>query len=93
MILVRPAMPRSTISWSLTIRSWSAYNAAPTICRVIGLGVEDTFLSRIIGELSGRHRRLVAKYIPTDRNGPARHLLPSHGFTPADSHAWELALS
>ena len=62
-------------------------------CRVIGLGVEDTFLSRIIGELSGRHRRLVAKYIPTDRNGPARNLLPSHGFTPADSHAWELALS
>jgi hypothetical protein len=39
-------------------------------CRVIGLGVEDTFC-----------------------NGPARNLLPSHGFTPADSHAWELALS
>ena len=58
-------------------------------CRVIGLGVEDTFLSRIIDELSARHRRLVAKYIPTDRNGPARNLLPSHGFTPADGHSWE----
>jgi FkbH-like protein len=61
-------------------------------CRVIGLGVEDTLLSRIIRDLSGRYPRITAKYIPTDRNGPARTLLPSHGFTPTDSHAWELAL-
>jgi hypothetical protein len=94
MTLVRPAVPRST-KVSVVI---PAYDAARTICRavdsaLIGLGVEDTFLSRIIEELSGRHRRLVAKYVPTDRNGPARNLLPSHGFTPADSDAWELALS
>jgi predicted enzyme involved in methoxymalonyl-ACP biosynthesis len=64
-------------------------------CRVIGLGVEDTFRLRIIGDLAPVHPRVTAKYIPTDRNGPARNLLPTNGFKPADSepHAWELTLS
>ena len=59
-------------------------------CRVIGLGVEDTLLTRIIEDLSAAHRTIVAKYIPTDRNGPARNLLPNHGFEPEDGHVWRL---
>ena len=62
-------------------------------CRVIGLGVEDTFLSRVLADLSASYPRITAKYIPTDRNGPARNLLPDHGFVQVDPHAWELALS
>jgi len=58
----------------------------------VGLGVEDTFLSRVIGDLSASHRRITAKYIPTDRNGPARNLLPAHGFAQLDQHAWALAV-
>jgi len=60
-------------------------------CRVIGLGVEDTFLSRVLSDLSASYPRITAKYIPTDRNGPARNLLPAHGFVPVDQHAWALA--
>jgi FkbH-like protein len=62
-------------------------------CRVIGLGVEDTFLARVLQDLAPVHGRIVAKFIPTDRNGPARHLLPSHGFVQTDSHHWELTTS
>ena len=60
-------------------------------CRVIGLGVEDTFLSHVIADLSASHARITAKYIPTDRNGPARNLLPEHGFVQVDPHAWTRA--
>jgi FkbH-like protein len=62
-------------------------------CRVIGLGVEDTFLHRVLRGLAPAHGRVVAKYIPTDRNGPARNLLPAHGFVQTDSHQWELTTS
>jgi len=61
-------------------------------CRVIGLGVEDAFFRRVITDLSVKHPRITARYIPTDRNGPARNLLPHHGFVQVDLHAWELAI-
>jgi predicted enzyme involved in methoxymalonyl-ACP biosynthesis len=43
------------------------------------------------GDTSAVYSRITAKYIPTDRNGPARNLLPEHGFVQVDQHAWELA--
>jgi FkbH-like protein len=53
-------------------------------CRVMGLGVEDAFLSAMLA-LEARvatSPHLQATYIPTARNVPIRDLLPRLGFTP-----------
>lgn len=68
-------------------------------CRVLGRGVEQAMLSKVISEAQ-RHgiRRLIGKYIATSKNGMVAEHYPALGFQPlpsgSDGHArWELPVA
>ena len=61
-------------------------------CRVIGLKVEQTFLSFILDALADGHAEALARIIETARNGPVRHLYADNGFT-LDGETWRRALA
>jgi FkbH-like protein len=52
-------------------------------CRAIGRGIETAVMNTIKEELllSGRHQALLADFLPTRKNAPARDFYPSQGFT------------
>lgn len=58
-------------------------------CRAMGFGLEQLALAEILGRLDAP--RYVARFVPTDRNGPAAGLYPSNGFTEAGPGLWALA--
>ena len=61
-------------------------------CRVIGLGVEQTFLDKIVGDLSPRHAHVSGRIVETARNTAARNLYRDCGFTSQGDGVWRLAL-
>jgi FkbH-like protein len=63
-------------------------------CRVLGLGLEHVLLDAAIAQHT-RERAvsaLHARYVPTDRNMPARNLFAQHGFACAGVELWRLEL-
>jgi FkbH-like protein len=61
-------------------------------CRVIGLGVERTFLDGIVADLSARHAQITGRIIETARNTAARNLYRDYGFSSGTDGLWHLAL-
>jgi FkbH-like protein len=57
-------------------------------CRVIGLKVEARFLQHLLSRIEGE---IIARIVPTDRNGPVRHLYADNGFRLEDG-VWRHAL-
>jgi FkbH-like protein len=63
-------------------------------CRVLGLGLEHVLLDAVIAEQAREHTSaLHARYVPSDRNMPARNLFPEHGFSCAGAELWRLELA
>ena len=59
-------------------------------CRVLGLGVEHTFMTHIIGALGAEHRVLTARVIETPRNSPVRNIYRDNGFVRGEDGQWRL---
>jgi len=57
-------------------------------CRVLGLGVEHTFLRHIIDALRSRHDSLSGRIIATSRNIPVRNLYRDNGFVCDSGDRW-----
>lgn len=63
-------------------------------CRVLGRGVESAFLAAVAEDAArDGASRLVARFVPTAKNGAARDFLPRHGFAAADDGTWTTAVS
>jgi FkbH-like protein len=60
-------------------------------CRAMGFGLEQLALAEVTARLEAQ--RFTARFIPTDRNGPAAGLYPANGFTEAEPGLWTLAAS
>jgi FkbH-like protein len=60
-------------------------------CRVLGRGVETSFLADIAAEVAARGgKRLGARFVPTARNTVCADFLPRHGFArDADGTWWQ----
>jgi FkbH-like protein len=58
-------------------------------CRAMGFGLERFALAEVTSRLDAP--RYTARFIPTDRNGPAAGLYPSNGFTETEPGLWVLA--
>ncbi len=57
-------------------------------CRVLGRGVEQAMLDLLIREISGRGgKRLLGRYIPTEKNGMVKDHYAGLGFAPLDKGA------
>ncbi|MGD0142687.1 MAG: HAD-IIIC family phosphatase [Rhizomicrobium sp.] len=61
-------------------------------CRVIGLGVERTFLDFILSDLSARHSHVTGRIVETSRNTAVRSLYRDYGFALQGSGVWQFAL-
>ena len=61
-------------------------------CRVIGLGVERTFLDGILTDQSAAHTRITGRIVETSRNTAARNLYRDYGFSSQGNGLWQLAL-
>jgi FkbH-like protein len=61
-------------------------------CRVIGLGVERTFLDEILADLSARHTQITARIVETARNTAVRNLYRDYGFSAQGGGLWQFAL-
>jgi FkbH-like protein len=57
-------------------------------CRAMGFGLEQFALAEVTRRLDAP--RYTARFIPTDRNGPAAGLYPSNGFTETEPGLWTL---
>ena len=57
-------------------------------CRAMGFGLEQLALAEVTRRLDAP--RYTARFIPTDRNGPAASLYPSNGFVEAEPGLWAL---
>jgi FkbH-like protein len=58
-------------------------------CRVLGRGVETSFLADIAAEVAARGgKRLGARFVPTARNMVCSDFLPRHGFMPNADGTW-----
>jgi FkbH-like protein len=57
-------------------------------CRAMGFGLEQLALAEVTRRLDAP--RYIARFVPTDRNGPAAGLYPSNGFTEIEPGLWEL---
>jgi FkbH-like protein len=57
-------------------------------CRAMGFGLEQFALAEITRRLNAP--RFTARFIPTDRNGPAAGLYPSNGFVETEPGLWTL---
>ncbi|HEY1426817.1 MAG TPA: HAD-IIIC family phosphatase [Caulobacteraceae bacterium] len=60
-------------------------------CRVLGLGVEQAFLSEVVATLA--RQPLSARIVETNRNAPVRNVYRDAGFTLGADGAWRLATS
>jgi len=61
-------------------------------CRVLGLGVEHTFMRHIIRELRADYSFLSGRIIETSRNIPVRNIFRDHGFACGEGGRWRLEL-
>ena len=56
-------------------------------CRVLGLGVENTFLQHVVAEHAGD---LTARIIETSRNARVRNIYRDNGFISLGDGLWRL---
>jgi FkbH-like protein len=61
-------------------------------CRVIGLGVERTFLDSVLIDQSATYTQITGHIVETSRNTAARNLYRDYGFSSQGSGRWKLAL-
>jgi FkbH-like protein len=59
-------------------------------CRVLGLGVEHTFLQHIVQTLKADFDALTARIVATPRNIPVRNIYRDNGFVAQDDGVWRL---
>src|SRR5262249_38549464 len=59
-------------------------------CRVLGLGVEHTFMRHVVDALAPDHQTLAGAIIATSRNAPVRHIFRDQGFVRDDAGIWHL---
>jgi FkbH-like protein len=59
-------------------------------CRVLGLGVEHTFLQHIVQTLRADFDALTARIVATPRNIPVRNIYRDNGFVAQDDGLWRL---
>jgi FkbH-like protein len=59
-------------------------------CRVLGLGVEHTFLQHIVHTLKADFDALTARIVATPRNIPVRNIYRDNGFVAQDDGTWRL---
>jgi predicted enzyme involved in methoxymalonyl-ACP biosynthesis len=59
-------------------------------CRVLGLGVEHTFLQHIVDTLKQKFGALTARIIETPRNIPVCNIYRDNGFLAEPGGAWRL---
>ena len=62
-------------------------------CRALGMGVEHTFLRRVLDEMKGTPRALHGRIIPTPRNIPSRNIYRDNGFSEREDGLWEFTPS
>ena len=85
------AGPRDAGTWEI--------DALLLSCRVIGRGVESALLSYLSEQVRLRGgERLLGRFVPTERNAPARDCYPRHGFRlrseiPGGVQSWEFDLT
>jgi FkbH-like protein len=60
-------------------------------CRAMGFGLEQLALAEVTRRLDAP--RYTARFVPTDRNGPAASLYPANGFVEAEPGLWTLEQS
>jgi FkbH-like protein len=61
-------------------------------CRVLGMGIEHTFLRHILDALKAISASIRGRIIPTSRNTPVRNLYRDNGFTENEPGLWECRL-
>jgi FkbH-like protein len=59
-------------------------------CRVLGLGVEHTFLQQIVQTLRADFDALTARIVATPRNIPVRNIYRDNGFVAQEDGLWRL---
>jgi len=59
-------------------------------CRVLGLGVEHTFLQHVVAAVPSGHAALSGRIIATSRNIPVRHIYRDNGFALDQDGVWRL---
>jgi FkbH-like protein len=59
-------------------------------CRVLGLGVEHTFLKHVIERLQADYGTISARIVETARNSPVRNIYRDHGFSRQADGQWRL---
>jgi FkbH-like protein len=59
-------------------------------CRVLGLGVEHTFLEHIVDVFKENFDALAARIVATPRNIPVRNIYRDNGFVAGDDGLWRL---
>jgi FkbH-like protein len=59
-------------------------------CRVLGLGVEHTFLEHIVDTVKQKFDALAARIVATSRNIPVRNIYRDNGFLAEDDGLWRL---
>lgn len=57
-------------------------------CRVLGMGVEHSFMEYIITNLKSSNEHIVGKIISTPRNIPVRNIYRDHGFIEKNEGEW-----
>lgn len=58
-------------------------------CRVLGIGVEHTFMKKIIEALKDFPHPIRGQIIPTPRNIPVRNIYRDHGFAERGDNEWQ----
>jgi len=59
-------------------------------CRVLGLGVEHTFLRHVVDALKQKFDALTARIVATPRNIPVRNIYRDNGFVAEEDGLWRL---
>jgi FkbH-like protein len=57
-------------------------------CRVLGMGVEHTFLQAVLADLPAGRAEASGRIIETPRNGPVRNLYRDNGFAQGEDGVW-----
>jgi FkbH-like protein len=57
-------------------------------CRVLGMGIEHTFMRHILAHLRKTSSTLAARIVESPRNVPVRNIYRDHGFEAQDNGVW-----
>ncbi|QUD88373.1 HAD-IIIC family phosphatase [Phenylobacterium montanum] len=62
-------------------------------CRVLGMGVEHTFLQAVLSDLAQDQAEASGRIIETPRNGPVRNIYRDNGFALGEDQVWRRRLA